>query len=234
LLWIFFCVVTLYILIDGAAVVLTDYFDGTFCINLDYRLDRWRSALEEFKKHTLSVERIVGIDGSKLNLDFMHGFKKGAIGCSLSHLFAIKHAQQLGLDNFLLLEDDVQFDKNINELFSEYILEVPQDWDMLYLGGQHFHGMNLNQVTEHVYRCEYTLAAHSVAIKSTVYDKFIYRLSDLSKPCDVHYAESHLEINAYVFIPHLTWQRGSYSDIEENYVDYTFLKNHRYPQWGKP
>ena len=41
-------------------------------------------------------------------------------------------------------------------------------------------------------------------------------------------------INAYVIVPHLTWQKNSYSDIEKFNVDYTFLKNHRYPQWGKP
>jgi GR25 family glycosyltransferase involved in LPS biosynthesis len=218
----------------GSIMNLESYFDKIFCINLDSRSDRWESATEEFKKHSLQVERIPGIDGSKMNLDFPSEIKEGAVGCALSQFFAIKYAKQLGLNKFLLLEDDIEFDENINELFSQYIHEVPSNWDMLYLGGQHFHGMNLQQVSEHVYKCEYTLAAHSVAFNSTVFDRFIGKLIDITKPCDIHYAESHKEINAYVFIPHLTWQKNSYSDIEKVQVDYTFLKHHRYPQWGKP
>lgn len=213
---------------------LNDYFDRIFCINLDSRPDRWKQAQEEFTKHSIDVERISGIDGSKMNLDFPPEIKEGAVGCALSQFFAIKYAKQLALNKFLLLEDDIQFTENVNELFSEYISEVPFDWDMLYLGGQHFHGMNLQQVSEHVYKCEYTLAAHSVAFNSTVFDRFIDKLIDITKPCDIHYAESHKEINAYVIIPHLTWQRESYSDIEKINVDYTFLKQHRYPQWGRP
>ena len=213
---------------------LNDYFDGIFCINLDSRPDRWNQAQEEFTKHSIDVERISGIDGSKMNLDFPPEIKEGAVGCALSQFFAIKYAKQLNLRDFLLLEDDIEFHENINELFSEYISEVPFDWDMLYLGGQHFHGMNLQKVSEHVYKCEYTLAAHSVAFKHTVFDRFIDKLIDITKPCDIHYAESHKEINAYVIIPHLTWQRESYSDIEKVNVDYTFLKQHRYPQWGRP
>jgi GR25 family glycosyltransferase involved in LPS biosynthesis len=218
----------------GSAMNIGSYFDRVFCINLDSRPDRWEDASKEFEKHSLQVERIPGIDGSKMNLDFPPEIKEGAVGCALSQFFAIKYAKQLGLNKFLLLEDDIQFVENANELFDQYILEVPSDWDMLYLGGQHFHGMNLKQVSEHVYKCEYTLAAHSVAFNCTVFDRFINKLIDITKPCDVHYAESHAEINAYVIIPHLTWQRNSYSDIEKVNVDYTFLKHHRYPQWGRP
>ena len=213
---------------------LTDYFSKAFCINLDSRPDRWEEVQKEFAKHFLCVERIPGIEGSKMNLDFPPEIKEGAVGCALSQFFCIKYAKQLGLNSFLLLEDDVEFDQNLNQLFNQYISEVPPNWDMLYLGGQHFHGMNLQQVSEHVYKCEYTLSAHSVAFSSKVFDRFIDRLINITKPCDVHYAESHRELNAYVFVPHLTWQRESYSDIEKFNVDYTFLKQHRYPQWGKP
>ena len=44
-----------------------------------------------------------------MNLDFPPEIKEGAVGCALSQFFAIKYAKQLGLNNFLLLEDDIQF-----------------------------------------------------------------------------------------------------------------------------
>ena len=213
---------------------LNDYFDKIYCINLDDRKDRMVDAEKQFHKHDLSVERVPAIKGSNMNLDFPPEIKEGAVGCALSQLFTLKFAKQVNARTFLLIEDDIEFDEDLNDKFDKYYSEVPKDWDMLYLGGQHFHGMNLTQVSEHIFKCEYTLAAHSVAFKHTVYDRFIDKLIDITKPCDVHYAESHKEINAYVIVPHLTWQRESHSDIEGFNVDYSFLKNHRYPQWGKP
>lgn len=213
---------------------LNDYFKKIYCINLDKRKDRWDLAEPHFIENNLNVERVSGIDGSTLNLEFPPEIKEGAVGCSLSHLFTIKLAKQNKLENFLLLEDDVVFDQNINEKFYDLLDQVPDDWDMLYLGGQHFHGMDMPQVSENVYKCVYTLAAQSVGIKNTVYDYFIDKLMDITKINDLHYAESHKEINAYVLIPHLTWQRNTYSDIEKAYVDYSFLKGHRYPAWGRP
>ena len=213
---------------------LNDYVDDIYCINLDDRKDRWDHAKQQFQINDLSVERVSGIKGSNMNLEFPPEIKEGAVGCALSQLFALKLAKQNKLNSFLLFEDDVEFDENINKKFNEVYHEIPDDWDMIYLGGQHFHGMNLQKITENIYKCEYTLCAHSVIFKHTVFDRFIDKLVDITKPCDVHYAEAHKEINAYVIIPHLTWQKNSYSDIERGNVDYTFLKNHRYPEWGRP
>jgi glycosyl transferase family 25 len=215
--------------------MLNEYFDKIFCINLDSRPDRWKEAKEQFDGLQINVERISAIKGTDLNLDWPPEIKEGAVGCSLSHLFVMKMAKHLQLNNYLVLEDDIEFDENFNEKFLDiYENQVPKDWDMLYLGGQHFHGMNLQQISENVFKCEYTLTTHSFAVKNTVYDLFINKLIDITKPCDVHFAESHKHINAYVIIPHLTWQGQSYSDVENANVDYTFLKQHKYPQWGRP
>lgn len=213
---------------------LNDYVDAIYCINLDDRKDRWIECQKEFSKFNLSVERISAIKGSGMNLDFPTEIKEGAVGCALSQLFTLKLAKQNNLNSFLLLEDDIEFDVDINSKFNSFYREIPNDWDMIYLGGQHYHGMNLLKITDNIYKCEYTLCAHSVIFKNTIYDRFIDKLIDITKPCDVHYAESHKEINAYVIIPHLTWQRKSYSDIENAEVHYEFLKHFRYPQWGKP
>ena len=94
------------------------YFDKIFCVNLDDRKDRWESAKLQFDKHKLEVERISAIKGSGLNLDWPPEIKEGAVGCSLSHLFTMKMAKQMNLSNYLVLEDDIEFDNNFNEKFS--------------------------------------------------------------------------------------------------------------------
>ena len=35
-------------------MILTDFFDKTFCINLERRGDRWEESIQEFKKYKLN------------------------------------------------------------------------------------------------------------------------------------------------------------------------------------
>ena len=52
----------------------------------------------------------------------------------------------------------------------------------------------MQQVSEHVYKCEYTLAAHSVAFKSTVFDRFLDKLIDINI-ASINYCREKLGIN---------------------------------------
>jgi hypothetical protein len=48
-------------------MVITNFFDKTFCINLDRRRDRWEECLTEFNKYNLEdIERFTAIDGNNL------------------------------------------------------------------------------------------------------------------------------------------------------------------------
>jgi len=208
------------------------FVDKAICLNLDKRKDRWQNAKQIFESWPIDVERMPGIDGSKLGLqEYVDGLewkstagdgsiisdrvKVGAIGCALSQMFCFKYAKQLKLNNFLFLEDDITVKENFLEEFDKATEQVPSDWDVLYLGGNHLFGQNLKKVNENVYRCEYTYCVHGVIFRDTVFDRYIHSLTDILTPCDVHYAESHSEINAYVICPHLIYQGNSYSDIEE-------------------
>lgn len=204
-------------------MTVNDFFDRVFCINLDSRPDRWQQSSVLFQQLGIDVERIPAVQGSATNLNWPFPLKAGAIGCSLSQLFAFKYARQLQLDNFLLFEDDIEFADNFNAKFADCITQLPGDWDIVYFSGNHHLGPNLTRITDQIYRCEYTLAAHSVGFRHTVFDYFINTIIDLTKPCDVHYAESHRLFNAYVVQPHITGQRSGFSNIENMNVDYKFI-----------
>lgn len=204
-------------------MTVNDFFDRVFCINLDSRPDRWQQSSMLFQQLGIDVERIPAVQGTATNLNWPFPLKAGAIGCSMSHLFALKYAKQLSLKNFLILEDDVEFVEDFNYKFDIVIDQVPSNWDILYLSGNHHLGPNLRQVAADIWQCEYTLATHSIAINHSVFDYFINTIIDLTKPCDVHYAESHRSFNAYVVQPHLTGQRSGFSDVEGINVDYKFI-----------
>ena len=48
---------------------LTDFFEKTYCVNLDRRPDRWSESLDEFNKFNLtSIERVSAVDGKTTDI----------------------------------------------------------------------------------------------------------------------------------------------------------------------
>jgi len=122
-----------------------DGIDKIFIINLDRRRDRWNKLMEE-EPHLNNdkLTRVSAVDGQTLTLTkpiydlFSKNsfeWKKGVIGCNLSHLQVwMKILKETG-NYFLILEDDVRFDKEKMKLWNEAFSCIPEDADLLYLGG---------------------------------------------------------------------------------------------------
>jgi hypothetical protein len=197
----------------------TDYFEQAFCINLDSRNDRWKKAVQEFEKVGISVERVPAIDGSTLPPS---GLKPGAAGCKASHLKVFEMARERSLKSFLLLEDDVVFDDNFNDEFDR--LPIPENFSMLYLGINPFTGERL-PMADRLWRLKYTYSSHAVIFRERCYDDIISELSKtITYQCDVIYGEFQSIHPAYGVYPSLAWQREGFSDIEQCYVDYSFMR----------
>jgi len=203
--------------------MLNDFFTKIYCLNLDHRPDRWQQCQQQFQHHGLTVERVSAINGHKLNLN-IPGVKSGAMGCSLSHQLAVRLAKQNSYDSVMVLEDDVEFADGLQRQFAEYVQQIPQDWHIIYLGGNH--QVKPEPVSTNVSRIRFSYAAHAVAFRRPVYDLLLDLSSNLQMPVDVAYAHAQNHCNAYVFTPHLAWQRESFSDIEQTDVSYQFLKSH--------
>jgi len=200
--------------------MFTDHFDQAFCINLDRRPDRWRHAQKQFDKIGLDVERISAVDGK---LEPAASIPSGAVGCLKSHLSVFKLAKERGLKSFLMLEDDVEFAEDFHKRFNSIELEIPQ-YEMLYFGSNPVSGAK-QIVSENFVRIMYTFAAHCVIFKESCYDDIIRDLSGpLVQPCDVHYGMNQVIHTAYSIRPPLAWQRADYSDIDDDFVDYDFLR----------
>ena len=201
---------------------MTDYFARAYCINLDRRADKLLDSFREFVKHDLRVHVYHAVDGNTVPYD--GELKKGVIGCFMSHRNIIRMAKDLGLSSVLVLEDDVAFDDDLNTKYEAWESEVPKDWDMLYFGGNH----NVREITrcsEHLMRATQTQTTHAYAVKSTAYDLILDRLSVMDKDVDVAYMDVQKQCNAYCFTPRLAWQRPSVSDIWNQHVDYSFIRD---------
>ena len=124
-------------------MVITNFFDKTFCINLDRRKDRWEECLTEFNKYNLlDIERFTAIDGNNLP-QVKSGFvTPSRLALVLTNIDILEKAIQNNYESILILEDDVEFTNEVNKI-SEYFKFLPEDWDMLYFGGNHNQHMGI-------------------------------------------------------------------------------------------
>lgn len=204
-------------------MILTEYFDKIYCINLKRRQDRWKKCLKEFQKNNLEgVERYQAVDGklydwssTKYNPELL----KGELGILESHINIITEAVEKGYSSILILEDDVYFTPEIAKL-EEYLSEVPSDWDMIHLGGNHTYGNVPEMVTEKIMRLHNTFATEAVIIKNTLFQKILDITKDRQHQIDAYYAMLQKTENIYGVYPNITLQKIDYSDIQNKVVDY--------------
>jgi GR25 family glycosyltransferase involved in LPS biosynthesis len=221
---------------------LNDFFSKIYCINLDRRTDRYAECLIEFKKMNIEVERFSGVDGKAINVGvgWNIGRTVGAHGLLLTHIKIIEEAIKNEYNNILILEDDVKFIDNFYEKFDNKITELPNDWDLLYLGGINYFGWgnfkmvtgdknlipnneNFKTLDYEICKTYWTQCAHALAINSKFYEILLKAIME-----DKKYAVDTIHCilqrdghcNAYTFLPSLAIQRPSFSDIENNNVNY--------------
>lgn len=216
-------------------MTLNDFFSEIVCINLDRRKDRWEKCLSDFDKLNIHVNRFSATDGQKIDLP-QNASYKGELGGSISHLNVVRMAKEKEYENILILEDDVEFNPKLNDIFPDLFSQVPKDWDILFFGGNHVGGTTqINKDVKKLYR---SYAIHAYAIRKSAYDIIIQHMDNkintvLTNPdktftpsvaADYFMADLHRVLNVYCFNQHIAWQKDDFSDIQQTVVNYNFLK----------
>lgn len=115
-------------------------------INLPRRPDRLKLFKENHGSWTKDVCLRPAVDGRAITLtpslvklfgpnDFF--WKKAVMGCALSHLslYLELASEPESCENYLILEDDVLLQKNWLEQWKGMAADLPDDYDIVYLGG---------------------------------------------------------------------------------------------------
>jgi hypothetical protein len=120
----------------------------------------------------------------------------------------------------LILEDDFQIrHADFNDRFASMIGEVPEDWEMLYLGG-HYAEKPLGRVSPHVIRMGRMMTTSSYAV-TYEFARRVGPYIDGHGPIDTLYYGSHLERPCYIFQPRLMVQREGFSEIQQRDMNNT-------------
>jgi glycosyl transferase, family 25 len=115
---------------------LFNFFERVYIVNLPARMDRRQEMEAELKRFGLRV------DGEKIR--FFRAIRPetagdfpslGARGCYMSHLSILREAHQEGLENILVLEDDLELGQQLSTPLPEMLSRLKQsDWSFAYFG----------------------------------------------------------------------------------------------------
>jgi hypothetical protein len=191
-----------------------------YCINLDDRPEKFDQVSEEIKK--LDFDLLFRFSATKGN----PGFE----GCRISHLRLLEEVKD---SIFMVIEDDFKLCvDNGKELLYQAINELPDNWDMLYLGAT----LNepLDRYSPHLFRLNNAWTTHAMIFNNQngVID-YILQNNGGGRKIDVFYAlEVQKRFNCFITYPMIATQRSGYSDVINRPVDYEIIQQryNRYTQ----
>lgn len=182
-------------------------------INLDKRKDR----LEEFQKQLFpfKVEKFTALIR-----------KTGEMGCKASHLTVLKKEHKFP---FIVFEDDCQMIQHWNIVYNA-LLQLPTDWDMLYLGANLQEP--LERYSENLYRLHGAWCAHAIIYNSQKVVDFIIENKNI-KPAldDLCKTTVGYKFNCFITYPMVAVQQADHSDIVPGFRNYQNLLFDNYKKY---
>lgn len=124
-----------------------------------------------------------------------------------------------GSDNLLMLEDDCVF-RDLSHL-PEALKELPEDWDILYLGGNIREGQP-ERYSAHLFKAKEVWTTHAIAFRRKIVPYLLEHQPPLSETMFDMYLSTVLpRFKAYIVAPMVAYQRQHKSAIWGTEEDYT-------------
>lgn len=198
-----------------------ELIDAILYINLAHRTDRNEHILQEIGKLCGDPTKIHRIDAIRCD--------EGALGCSLSHIKALRYAlEHERWNRVLVLEDDFTFQEvNLEDRIRSLLL---LNIDVGLLSFNHNRFESIKQEGG-IHKVLYSQTTSSYVVTRsyipTLLENFIESSTDMqhhgkhSENClDIHWTLLQPNANWYAIVPAIGYQFDNYSDIERQHASY--------------
>lgn len=187
--------------------------DDSVVISLATRYDRriafWRQFPADWP---LPRPRYVrAVDGAHLTAPAHWRSGAASYGCALSHLSVLQDAMYHRRQAVLVFEDDALFTDDATDALQRFAEDVPDDWQLLLLGGQHMRPPR--RVTQNVVRCRRASRTHAYIIRGPSIPALHELWSRARTDIDRGWGDLQREVPTYAAWPFIVGQAAGHSDI---------------------
>jgi GR25 family glycosyltransferase involved in LPS biosynthesis len=182
------------------------FFDRVIVINVPRRTDRLEQFDKEAKRIGFEYEVHPAMDGKFLGMDPI-------VAGRLSHIEVLRKIKPD--EKVLICEDDAKFREDFNEVFDEYMADLPTNWDIFYLGAV----KNETQpVNKHWVKQVVSTGTQAYCVNPAKVDLFIQIAREFDQWIDVAYRLWADRTKAYITQPNLVIQHDGFSDLRGELV----------------
>lgn len=143
----------------------------------------------------------------------------------MSHHLLYKNILEEGHETALILEDDCLFLEGYKEVVEQAMKDIPEDWDMLYLGQANYDSIKIAQSPElktkaikenisgRLYKASRCWLTHAYVVRKKALPKLIEGTQVLYASIDGVLADLQENLNVYAIYPNIVKQDGTRSSI---------------------
>lgn len=187
------------------------FFQRRICLTNDPA--EWAIAEQEFARVGLEVEKYQAVKEIGPHQSFSHSER--------NILLDFLHSDA---DMLLHLEDDVVF-RDLS-LLPAALLQLPEDWDIVYLGANLVLWNNgepwPERYSRHLFRLKCAWTTHAIAYRKKCVRALLEKQPEFSTAMFDNYLSTRLpELNAFIVAPMVAYQRPRFSSIWGRVDDYT-------------
>ncbi len=191
----------------------------TFVLTVDREIKCFNETAAHLNEMGVAWERFNGFDNQILKLNPVETFdldRAGSriapkhIAATLTHYLVWKVMQYQPDDSFWVLEYDVRLPHDWKDTYQLAMAHLPEDWDIFFLGSCCCKGRNTSLIGGNVYKVEYPLCGHAMAIRKKALPTLLRNHQKINMPLDIALFYMTLpHLNVYTALPPIVVQAGA-------------------------
>ena len=188
-------------------------------IGLESRTDRWDRCKQIFERYNISpVSHYATVmDPNDKHRHYMKDFLQ---------MLRVKG----GANHLCFFEDDFELTDNWEEILEKAWKDLPDDWDMLYLGANLT--ISPRKVTDNLMRVRGAYLMHATILNNKFIRYILSHYNPIAVPIiDEWYRVIAQERKFYMTYPMISYQRDNYSDFLAQYIYYDIFNNQLYKDY---
>ncbi len=188
----------------------------TFVLTVDREIQCFNETAAHLNEMGIKWERFNGFDNKICRLNAKDTFDLDRAGerletkhvaATLSHYLVWKVMSYQPDDLFWVLEYDVRMVHDWQQTYRLALANLPEDWDVFFLGSCCCKGRNTTLIGGNVYKVEYPLCGHAIMYRKKSLPTLLREHQRINAPLDIAMFYNSLpKLNVYTALPPIVMQ----------------------------